>query len=125
MGNFSLGNKRVWGYLFGGVCGQYACNIEGNVLFHSVPYYRTEKNSLKTLEYNKLGTACSMGCVRLPVVGAKWIFDNCPTGSPIHIYDAEELPVERPEQILLDPDDPRSGWDPTDPDPENPWLADN
>ena len=26
--------------------------------------------------------------------------------------------------LVLDPADPRSGWDPTDPDPENPWLQD-
>lgn len=122
-GYFSLGGKKEWGLLFGAVWGQYTSGIEGNILFHSVPYKYKEKNSLKTEEYNKLGTTASMGCVRLPVVGAKWIFDNCPYGTSVHIYDVEELPVERPEAIVLDPEDPRSGWDPTDPDPENPWLT--
>ena len=28
-------------------------------------------------------------------------------------------------QIVIDPEDPRAGWDPTDPDPENPWLAED
>ncbi len=68
----------------------------------------------------KLGTAASLGCVRLPVRDAKWIFDYCPVGTPVHIYDLDELPVERPTSIHLDPTDPRSGWDPTDPDENNP-----
>ena len=121
-GIFSLGSKKEWGNLYGGVYGQYVCGIRGDILFHSVPYYRMgEKDSLETEEFNKLGTAASMGCVRLPVEDAKWIFDNCPSGTTVHIYDSEELPVERPTVQTLDPDDPRSGWDPTDPDENNPW----
>ena len=122
-GTYWLGHKKEWGALFGGVCGQYVCGITGDILFHSVPYYRMSKDSLETEEYNKLGTTASMGCVRLPVAGAKWIYDYCPSGTAVHIYDTDELPVERPEAVLLDPEDPRSGWDPTDPDPENPWNA--
>ena len=120
-GYYRLGGKQSWCALFGGVWGQYVCGIYGNILFHSVPYYYKTKDSLETEEYNKLGSAASMGCVRLPVEGAKWIYDNCPVGTSIHIYDTEELPVPRPTSIRLDPEDPRSGWDPTDPDPENPW----
>lgn len=120
-GTYWLGHKKEWGALFGGVYGQYVCGITGDILFHSVPYYYMSKDSLETEEYNKLGTTASMGCVRLPVEGAKWIYDNCPGGTAIHIYDTDELPVERPEAVTLDPEDPRSGWDPTDPDPENPW----
>ena len=121
-GWFNLGRKQVWGLLFGAVWGQYATIITGNILFHSVPYKHMAKDSLKTDYYNRLGSKASMGCVRLPVVGAKWIFDNCPTGTSVYIYDAEELPVKRPTSIILDPSDPRSCWDPTDPDPDNPWL---
>ena len=124
-GHYNLGGKQEWGALFGGVWGQYVCGIYGNILFHSVPYYYRAKDRLKTAEYNKLGTAASMGCVRLPVEGAKWIFDNCPYGTRIYIYDTEELPVKRPEAVWLDPEDPRSCWDPTDPDPENPWHIPN
>lgn len=120
-GYFSLGVKREWAPLYGGVWGQYVCGIYGNILFHTVPYYHMTKNSLETEEYNKLGTACSMGCVRLPTVNVKWIYDNCPSGTTVHIYDAEELPVERPTFEPIDPSDPRAGWDPTDPDPANPW----
>ncbi len=121
LGDFSLGSKREWGRLFGGVYGQYVSRITGDILFHSVPYTAMQKDSLETEEYNKLGTAASMGCVRLAVSDVKWIYDNCPEGTPVHIRNAEELPGERPELIPLDPNDPRSCWDPTDPDPENPW----
>ena len=124
-GKYSLGAKREWAPLYGGVWGQYVCGIYGNILFHTVPYYHMTKDSLETEEYNKLGTACSMGCVRLAVEDVKWIYDNCPSGTSIRIYDAEELPVERPTFEPIDPSDPRAGWDPTDPDPENPWLKDN
>ena len=122
-GWYSIGDKHVWGGLFGGVYGQYLSRITGNILFHSVPYYSMRKDRIETEEYNKLGTAASMGCIRLPVRDAKWIYENCPTGTKVHIYDIAELPVEKPESIRMDPSDPRSGWDPTDPDPENPWLA--
>lgn len=125
VGNYSLGSKKEWAPLYGGVWGQYVCGISGNILFHSVPYYHMSKDSLETEEYNKLGTACSMGCVRLPVVDIKWIYDNCPSGTAIHIYDADELPVERPAFNTIDPDDPRAGWDPTDPDENNPWNENN
>ncbi len=120
-GDYRLGTKREWGLLFGNVYGQYISGITGDILFHSVPYERMEKDSLETEEYNKLGTSASMGCVRLAAGDVKWIYDNCPVGTAVHIYDAETIPVERPELIPLDPKDPRSCWDPTDPDPENPW----
>lgn len=120
-GNYRLGYKREWGYLFGGVCGQYVCTITGDILFHSVPYARKQKDTLVTEEYNKLGTPASMGCVRLAVGDVKWIYDNCPMGTPVHIFDTDTLTVERPERIPIDPDDPRACWDPTDPDEANPW----
>lgn len=123
LGDFSLGVKREWGRLYGGVFGQYVSRITGDILFHSVPYERMEKDSLETEEYNKLGTAASMGCVRMCVADVKWIYDNCPAGTPVHIRNVEKLELERPELIPLDPDDPRSCWDPTDPDPENPWNS--
>lgn len=120
-GSYRLGSKREWGYLFGGVYGQYVCGITGNILFHSVPYTRMDKSSLKTDEYNKLGTAASMGCVRLAAGDARWLYDNCPRGTSVRIYDAEELPVKAPVLQPIDTEDPRSGWDPTDPDENNPW----
>lgn len=122
-GAYTLGWKAPWRALFGGVYGQYACHITGNILFHSVPYFYRDKGTLETEEYNKLGTTASMGCVRLAVQDVKWIYDNCPTGTMVRIYNTDTLPVEKPEPIHIDPDSPYAGWDPTDPDPENPWNS--
>ena len=123
-GTWSLGYKFPWRSLFGGVYGQYAIIISGNYLFHSVPYSRMAKDRLETEEYNKLGTTASMGCVRLAAADCKWIYDHCPSGTRVHMYNSDdELPLPRPELEPIDENDPRAGWDPTDPDPENPWNA--
>ena len=64
-----------------------------------------------------------MGCVRLTTKDAKWIADNCPTGTTVEIYDDDNPgPLGKPQAEKLDSGDPKKGWDPTDPDEENPWL---
>lgn len=123
-GTFQLSSKYVWRELNGGVYGQYASRITGGVLFHSVPYARKNKATLSVSKYNKLGQQASMGCVRLTVEDAKWIYDNCPSGTYVEIYDSEDPgPLGKPEAMKLDADSPNKGWDPTDPDERNPWHA--
>ena len=54
----------------------------------------------------------------------KWMYDNCPIGTPVFIYDDENCPgpMGKPGTIYIDPDDTElRGWDPTDPDTQNPW----
>lgn len=124
LGTFTTTRGHEWGSLIGGVYAQYSTRITGPFLFHSVPYYRYgDPSSLETEEYNKLGTLASAGCIRLSVEDAKWIFDNCPPGTTVRIYDDADDPgrLGKPEPLTIDPDDARSGWDPTDPDPRNPW----
>ncbi len=115
--------KYEWRALFGGVFGQYATAITGNILFHSVPYYSMNKGDLEYLEYNKLGTAASMGCVRLSVIDAKWIYENCILGTTVEFYDDEDNPgpLGKPVPTEIDTTSVNRGWDPTDPDPANPW----
>lgn len=121
-GTFQLSTKYLWRELYGGVYGQYATRIHGGVLFHSVPYYRKAKNTLCTDKYNKLGQQASMGCVRLTVEDAKWIAENCPEGTEVEIYEDDDPgPLGKPEADKIDMDDPNKGWDPTDPDEDNPW----
>ncbi len=122
-GVFHTFNRSTWRALFGGVYGQYATDIVGNILFHSVPYYSMNKNDVEYLEYNKLGTKASMGCIRLPVADALWIFNNCPIGTEVEIYDDADSPgpLGKPEPICIDENSENRGWDPTDPDPNNPW----
>lgn len=120
IGTFDSKGKYVMKGLINGVYGQYSTWITGNILFHSVPCSKKSKDSVSVRNYNQLGTTASAGCIRLTVADAKWIYDNCEIGTLIEIYNDkdEELPLGKPEAIKL-PEG--SGWDPTDPDPENPW----
>lgn len=116
--------RYQWRELVGPCYGQNATRIWSNYLFHSVPYYSQHKDDLEYDEYNLLGTKASLGCIRLAVVDVKWIFDNCPIGTPVVIYEDAENPgpMGKPGTIYTDPtDETLRGWDPTDPDPANPW----
>ena len=122
------GRRSVWRALYGGVYGHYVTNIVGAILFHSVPYTAYGDNSsLEYWEYDKLGTAASMGCVRLTVRDAKWIYENCGAGTQVEFYnDSNPGPLGRPstKKISSYPDEVRN-WDPTDPDKNNPWNTYN
>lgn len=123
LGTYSLGEKLRWHVLDGPCYGQYCTRIYGGVLFHSVWY--TGQNNPATLSissYNKLGTTASHGCVRLTVAGAKWIYDNVPSGTKVIIYsDSNPGPLGKPRAIKL----PYTyAWDPTDTgNPNNPWNS--
>lgn len=74
--------KQEWLGLQGNVYGQYCTQIVGNILFHSVPYLeKYNPSSLEYWEYDKLGQDVSLGCIRLTVENAKWIYDNCDAGT--------------------------------------------
>ncbi len=121
-GTFKTSDKSSWGWLVGNLYGQYYTRITGSILFHSVPYTKKAKNTLEWDEYNKLGTSASKGCVRMTVKDVKWIYDNCPRGTTVKIYDGS-LPsgVVKPTAPKISADSPNKGWDPTDPDKNNPW----
>lgn len=120
-GSFRTQAKYTWRELFGNVYGQYATRINGHILFHSVYYKSTSPDTLDTAGYNKLGTAASMGCIRLTVADAKWIYDNCPVGTQVDIINSGDDPLERPAAIKLGANSTHPNWDPTDPNPNNPW----
>ena len=122
VGTFHTSKGYTWGSLFGGVYGQYSTRITGSILFHSVPYYTKNKGDLEWEEYNKLGTKASAGCIRMAVRDVKWIFDNVAAGTTVKIYDGNIPPgITKPSAIKIPADSPNKGWDPTDPDPNNPW----
>ena len=126
-GTYKISDRYRWRSLFGGVYGQYAVRICGNILFHSVPYKQMYANTLKYEEYDKLGTSASMGCVRLCVRDAKWIYDNAKTGSTVEFYSDESNPgpLGKPKAQKISDDKEKRNWDPTDPDKHNPWLGGN
>ncbi len=122
-GTFHTIEKYEWRALFGNVWGQYATRITGHYLFHSVPYLEKDKTTLEYDEYNKLGSSASAGCIRLCVKDVKWIYDNCPIGTTVKMYrgNVQEPLQPAPVKKINTADLKRRGWDPTDPDPANPW----
>ena len=123
-GTFKIGEKYAWRELFGNQYGQYATRITGNILFHSVPYSKKQNGTLKTNYYNNLGVADSMGCIRLTCADAKWIQDNCAKGTTVVIYDSSDPgPLGKPSAMKIDVNSPYAGWDPTDPNINNPWRS--
>ena len=125
LGEYRTIEQYRWRYLFGDVYGQYAVRIVGHILFHSVPYFSQNEADLEFEEFNKLGTPASLGCIRLQVADVKWIYDNCPIGTPVVFYDDAENPgpLGKPDFTPIDvSNETLRGWDPTDPNPNNPWA---
>ena len=124
MGFYATPVNYDWRLLAGPSYGQYATRIWDAYLFHSVPYYTQHKDDVEYDQFNELGSPASLGCVRLMVNDVKWIYDNCPIGTRVIVYDNPDDPgpMGKPGTIYTDPaDETLRGWDPTDPDPENPW----
>ena len=116
--------KGNWWPLMGDVYGQYSTHIMGDILFHSVPYLKSgDKSSLEYWAYDQLGQRVSMGCVRLTVADAKWIYYNCPVGTQVEFYSSSNPgPLGKPStRKISNAPSYVKGWDPTDPDSRNPW----
>lgn len=121
-GVYSIQGKWTWGALFGNVWGHYVTKIVGNILFHSVPYLSNDPGTLEYWEYDKLGTSASAGCVRLTIADAQWIFNNMPAGTPVEFYGSSDPgPLGKPGTRKISDNVECRDWDPTDPDPNNPW----
>ncbi len=112
-GTFAIGGQWRWNTLLGGVQGQYCSQISGNYLFHSVLFTERNPRTLTASSYNNLGQRVSHGCVRLRVADAKWIYDNCPTGTKVIIYNSSDPgPLGKP---VYDKIPGGQTWDPSDP----------
>lgn len=121
-GVFNIYFHTRWHPLMGGVFGQYAEAISDDYLFHSVPYSDLTNDSLMVGEYNKLGESASKGCIRMAVADCKWIYNYCPIGTIVVIYDNDDPgPLGKPESIKIT--DESCGWDPTDYDENNPYNS--
>ncbi|MBR3280346.1 MAG: L,D-transpeptidase [Clostridia bacterium] len=118
--------RRTWNALKGNVYGQYAVQIVGNILFHSVPYTAKNNSSLEYWEYDKLGTKASMGCIRLTVQDAKWIYDNIGAGTYVEFYEDDNPgPLGKPSAKKISDNEFCRNWDPTDYIEGNPWHTNN
>ena len=116
------GYRQRWNDLQGDVWGQYATQIVGNILFHSVPYLSDSEDTLEYWEYDKLGTSASMGCVRLKVEDARWIYYNIGAGTIVEFYESSDPgPLGKPSAPRISDNVECRNWDPTDDNPNNPW----
>ena len=124
-GVYKTSDMYTWRLLQGNVYGQYAVRITGHILFHSVPYEKQAKDSLEWWEYDKLGTDASLGCIRLTVEDAKWIYDNCAKGTQVEFYSSSDPgPLGKPTAKKISSySEELKKWDPTDPDSRNPWKT--
>lgn len=120
-GLYAIHKQYRWRLLMGGVYGQYSSAFSKGYLFHSVPYRTTDPSTLYENSYNKLGKKASHGCVRLCVRDAKWIYDNCEIGTQVYVTTAKG-PAGAGVPALVDKAI-YNGWDPSDPDPRNPYLT--
>ena len=124
-GTFSLKkyNNWQWKTISGRQYVQYASQISGDILLQSVPYtVKGAKSSLNYEEYDKLGTFSTQSSISLQVIDAKWIYENCPAGTQITFYTEETPgPLGKPTSQLITEDEQVRGWDPTDPEENNPW----
>lgn len=126
IGTFHTSQKLRWHVLDGPTYGQYCTRIVNGVLFHSVWYYgNCDYASQSYVQYNKLGTTASHGCVRLTVADAKWIYENCPVGTSVTVFwgSSNDDPLGKPEAIKIPPRYGSRGWDPTDPAAGNPYSS--
>lgn len=124
-GVFQTSDYYQWRQMVDDTYGRYAVRFHGKILFHSVPYMEESPDTLEWEEYNKLGESASLGCVRLSVKDAKWIYDNCKPGTEVVVYSDSENAGElgRPTVVKIDGASLCRMWDPTDTDICNPWLT--
>lgn len=125
LGTFTTSDKYEWLKMVDGTYGQYTTRFNGAYWFHSVPYFTKSKSNLEYEEYNKLGNAASLGCVRVSCGDAKWLYDNIDWHTVVVVYDNSNSPgpLGKPTPITIDTNSSNRGWDPTDPDASNPWNA--
>jgi len=66
---------------------EYACRFTGAKMMHGVPWKaRNTKGYVYKGEFNKLGSVASAGCVRMPIKLARFIYNNCPIGTPVKVF---------------------------------------
>ena len=61
----------------------YATRFYGRCFFHSVIYEPASKSQIQD---GRLGMNISDGCIRMNINDAKWIWDNCHTGTRVIVY---------------------------------------
>lgn len=80
---------------------EYACRFTGAKMMHGVPWKaRNTKGYVYKNEFNKLGSVASAGCVRMPIKLARYIYNNCPVGTPVKVFKGTKgkYPMGKPKK---------------------------
>lgn len=80
---------------------EYLVRFKGAKCMHMVPYSkRNTSGKVSKGEFNKLGTPRSAGCVRMPAKMARYIYNNCPLGTPVKVFKGKsgEYPMGKPKK---------------------------
>ena len=115
LGTFKTPEKYRWRFMNSGVYAQYATRLAAgkSFLLHSIIFEKQDNMTLRSDTYNYLGIARSAGCIRYLTRDAKWIYDHCPVGTSITVYnDTNPGPYGRPVIPHWIPEE--QTWDPTD-----------
>ncbi|MCR5686868.1 MAG: L,D-transpeptidase [Lachnospiraceae bacterium] len=124
-GTYKTSNYYDWHLMNGNCYSRYAVRFNQHELMHSVPYYRHSPDSLEYRQFNKLGTPASMGCCRLALADAKWIYENTSPGTVVQVVKDPGILYELTNPIIKIDENNKvtRGWDPTDTDPRSPYNA--
>lgn len=99
---------------------QYTTRFWNQYYLHSCCYHQPKKSQEITTQFNALGKHKTHGCIRLCVMDAKWIYENCPAGTKVTIFSSKKKgPLGKPKK-LRNKSKKKYSWDPTDPDKKNP-----
>lgn len=82
-GTRKLGYK-VYRYEFDHSCGFY-CSSLGFGFFHSILYNKSDRSPIHVSD-GRLGVHGSHACVRLSLANSKWVYNNLPRNTKVHIY---------------------------------------
>ena len=116
IGTFKTYEKYRWKFMHDNIYCQFCARFYQGFLMHSLIYMDSpDSYHFEAGSYNYHGKRRSDGCVRLTAGDAAWLYNNCPTGTTITIYDDEWVmgPLDRPAIEWAIPMD--QNYDPTDP----------
>lgn len=80
---------------------EFLVRFYGGKCMHTVPWKeRQTTGHVYKDEFNKLGSVASAGCVRMPWILAKFIYENCPLGTPVKVFKGEKgkFPMGKPKK---------------------------
>ena len=86
------GQERQEWFAFTGSYVKYCVCYKKGLYFHSILFRRKSDDSVMQSSIDRLGQIASHGCIRLEVQHARWLCDNCPTGTKVVIHNGTSDP---------------------------------